>query len=875
MKNHLRLFALLLLLVSLYDHELLAQGTWVTKAQIPEAVSNANAAVIGQTIYLVGGSNGDETSFLQAYDVPTDAWSSRASLPSPCYCAGVAAIGDKLYYVAGANNQTYYREVRIYDAVADSWSSGAEMNESARFCPGATRLGGLVYLAGGSDASGLPLSTMEVYDPVTNTWTDKASMSVARGNLSLVELNGKLYAIGGGTASGALNILEEYDPGLNSWTTKAPMQTARQHFAAAALNERIYVIGGEVTNPTGVIGTVEEYDPATDAWRTLTPDPVLRGGATAVAVNGAIYVEGGSTSPGPATFFQTNEQFTPPPSCEYAPDANTVLLLHMNELSGSFVADASGNGNGTATGTSIVDGMFGNARQFGTVADEIRVGNPFSGVQDNFTIEAWINVNQLNANSAHSSNTVFRNRQHVFDVFLVLANDGRLNANIHNNTASNHLFSNAAILLHRWYHIAFTYDAQTMKLYINGQLDTSRVIGALNHDWTLNYIGTSIGNNTFDGADWAFNGIIDELRISNKARTPNELNAGGTVAGRVISSGNGLAGVTVKLLDINSMPVPGFDPILTNSSGDYAFASVPSGNYQVMIVEPLGYTAASNPRSITIEECRSITADFFLTELVVSNTARSKGYWKHQFDVYVTGRGQAQETQAQLNEYIASIHAHYTPHFDVFAGKTSFADWQTLLSSNAHSSMLERAKEQLAALVLNLASLKIGQYMVITVDGRNAGNVLTYVSSLLTDANTSNDELGKNLAEKINTQQPIVAGLVPAGNILYKGLTRSITWGFNKPLEFGLSNNYPNPFNPTTSIHFELPEDAHVRIAVYNTLGQHVATLVDAMQTAGYHSVDFDASALSSGVYFYRLDAAGTSSSKKEFHQVKKMILIR
>jgi hypothetical protein len=80
---------------------------------------------------------------------------------------------------------------------------------------------------------------------------------------------------------------------------------------------------------------------------------------------------------------------------------------------------------------------------------------------------------------------------------------------------------------------------------------------------------------------------------------------------------------------------------------------------------------------------------------------------------------------------------------------------------------------------------------------------------------------------------------------------------------FGLAQNYPNPFNPTTTINFTLGQASNVKLSVFNVLGQKVATLVDSRMNAGQQSVVFDASKLSSGVYFYRLDAGNFSSIKK------------
>jgi hypothetical protein len=75
----------------------------------------------------------------------------------------------------------------------------------------------------------------------------------------------------------------------------------------------------------------------------------------------------------------------------------------------------------------------------------------------------------------------------------------------------------------------------------------------------------------------------------------------------------------------------------------------------------------------------------------------------------------------------------------------------------------------------------------------------------------------------------------------------------NFPLEFHLGNNYPNPFNPKTTISYLLPKASRVDISIYNILGQKVITLVAEKQKAGNHNVVLDASRFASGVYFYRL----------------------
>jgi Secretion system C-terminal sorting domain len=88
------------------------------------------------------------------------------------------------------------------------------------------------------------------------------------------------------------------------------------------------------------------------------------------------------------------------------------------------------------------------------------------------------------------------------------------------------------------------------------------------------------------------------------------------------------------------------------------------------------------------------------------------------------------------------------------------------------------------------------------------------------------------------------------------------------PGQFTLCQNYPNPCNPSTTIRYGLPRRSQVTLTVFNTLGQQVTTLVQGEQEKGYHEVRFDASNLSSGVYFYRIRAG-------EFVQTRKLLLLR
>lgn len=100
-----------------------------------------------------------------------------------------------------------------------------------------------------------------------------------------------------------------------------------------------------------------------------------------------------------------------------------------------------------------------------------------------------------------------------------------------------------------------------------------------------------------------------------------------------------------------------------------------------------------------------------------------------------------------------------------------------------------------------------------------------------------------------------------AASLMSAGVTQA-------PVSFELAQNFPNPFNPSTTIGFAIPQRSYVKLEVCNLLGQRVATLVDGMREQGTYTAQFNAGSMPSGVYLYRLQAGGTGS-------VKRMLLVK
>jgi hypothetical protein len=85
---------------------------------------------------------------------------------------------------------------------------------------------------------------------------------------------------------------------------------------------------------------------------------------------------------------------------------------------------------------------------------------------------------------------------------------------------------------------------------------------------------------------------------------------------------------------------------------------------------------------------------------------------------------------------------------------------------------------------------------------------------------------------------------------------------------YSLNQNYPNPFNPVTKINFEIPKQGLVSLKIYDVQGREVRTLVNEVKAPGVYAFDFNGTELSSGVYFYRMEANG-------YTDIKKMMLIK
>jgi len=234
------------------------------------------------------------------------------------------------------------------------------------------------------------------------------------------------------------------------------------------------------------------------------------------------------------------------------------------------------------------------------------------------------------------------------------------------------------------------------------------------------------------------------------------------------------------------------------------------------------------------------------------------------------------KTNAMAVSYTISMSSDENIYYSYAANGTN---WTTgvpvvTLPNNENRSTLHGAVQQSGAFRLAYCSEAPGLDSVF------------YMST----TNISSGFVSKTLVSRVNLStgvlSPSVVGFIygtssTAGAVIYAGNGPSNLWynssnlttGFEpisqiSPEAYSLTQNYPNPFNPTTSIKFAIPKNEFVSLKVYDMLGKEVATLVNQNANAGEYEVTFDATKLTSGVYFYKLTSGN-------FSDVKKMILVK
>ena len=237
-------------------------------------------------------------------------WSVRANMPDAMRGQGTVALDGRIYVVGGESVQdnrrsspevwpaptswspALYSTVYVYDPVSDSWSDRARL-PLGLYVLTAHALGGQVVVFGGYGQQGFD-ANVQVYDPASDTWQLQAPMPTPRYIFTSEVVDGKVYVVGGhGPVPGEqttdwryMSDVEIFDP-VQGWSIGSASPEPLAGAASCAIAGRVFVFGGMLSNLTSI------YDVATDEWITGTPPALARAGHACVRVGGKFYLLGG------------------------------------------------------------------------------------------------------------------------------------------------------------------------------------------------------------------------------------------------------------------------------------------------------------------------------------------------------------------------------------------------------------------------------------------------------------------------------------------------------------------------------------------------------------------------------------------------------
>lgn len=283
-------------------------GSWIATGTMPTAhVDHTATLLLDGKVLVAGGFNtpNSTTASAELYNPSAGTWTATGSMTTRRFEHAATLLQDGTVLVAGGVDSTSVSaSAEIYHPRTGTWSPTGSMNVARRYQTATVLQDGRVLVTGGLGKGGSPkspaiLSSAELYDPRTGTWTVTGSMNTPRFQQTATLLpDGDVLVVGGMNAFSPAHrtaSAELYNPNTGRWTTTSRMSNARAgHSATLLLDGKVLVAGGSENNGTSAQVSAELYDPATGTWtatgsmntaRTL-PDATLLGNGDVLLVGG-------------------------------------------------------------------------------------------------------------------------------------------------------------------------------------------------------------------------------------------------------------------------------------------------------------------------------------------------------------------------------------------------------------------------------------------------------------------------------------------------------------------------------------------------------------------------------------------------------------
>lgn len=304
---------------------------WTSMSPIITSRRGLGVAVVEGKIYAIGGGNDWISPYLgtnEMYDPATDTWTTKASMPTPRRGFAIAVYKNKIYCISGESGYDpeglggIYTDVNeVYDPATDTWETKASI-PTPRYGVCANVVDGKIYVMGGGLHSAYPVNTCsalnEVYDPETDTWTEKTPLPTSVLHSASAAVDGRIYVLGGQAGlfmGGWHDFNMVYDIKNDSWSMAAPIPFGCERSAAGATtgvyaSKRIYVFGGFTEASYTPQNLTQVYDPENDVWSSGAEMLSPHANFDVAVVNDELYaISGSQANIAPPSV--TNEKYTP------------------------------------------------------------------------------------------------------------------------------------------------------------------------------------------------------------------------------------------------------------------------------------------------------------------------------------------------------------------------------------------------------------------------------------------------------------------------------------------------------------------------------------------------------------------------------------
>jgi N-acetylneuraminic acid mutarotase len=277
--------------------------SWTPKAQLPHQIYSGSAVTCQDKVYFIGGQidigsgNYIASNMMFEYKLAMDEWIEKTNMPTARYNLAVAAVDGKIYAIGG---DRFLDKNEMYDPTTEAWQTLTPMPTARQHIKAAV-VNGKIYIIGGLLLNYSQVSSKnEVYDPQTDTWEEMAPIPTPKHNYATIVYNDKIYIFGGGTQNGGnvwvqTSTVEVYDPATNTWDTSVSLPSVRFNPGIGMIENKIMITGGISGDET--LSDVDVFDPVSNTWNAGTSLPIQNVAMGSTTLNNKIYIIGGSSGP--------------------------------------------------------------------------------------------------------------------------------------------------------------------------------------------------------------------------------------------------------------------------------------------------------------------------------------------------------------------------------------------------------------------------------------------------------------------------------------------------------------------------------------------------------------------------------------------------